>query len=384
MDDRGASLYQRVLTVNGEPAPVTGIATTGNLFDVLGVRPLIGRTFTWDETFDGKDRLLVLAYGTWKNLFGADPKIVGREVLLSGRSMTVIGVMPPDFFFPNRTAQFWAPLGIRPDVLVRARRPHYVNTIARLRPGVSLEQSRDQLTRIASDLERQYPDTNTKMGVRLEPLHDIMAAGARPTIVMLAAAVTVLFLIVCANIASLQLGRGSSRMREIAMRRALGAGQWRLVRQLLTEALVLSIAGAAIGVALAAIAPALLLGAAPSALPLFATPRIDPFVLLFAAALALIAPVIFGLAPAVSSSRADRLAERADSGSRQATRARDLLVAFEVAMSVVLVVGSTLLVRSLLELPARRSRLPARSRRQFQNHAATGEVSDRQRSDAGL
>jgi putative ABC transport system permease protein len=177
-----------------------------------------------------------------------------------------------------------------------------------------------------------------------------MAAVARPTILMLTGAVTILFIIVCANVASLQLGRGSIRMREMAMRRALGAGRWRLARQLLTEALLLSMAGVTIGVGLAAITPALLLSAAPSALPLFATPRVDLFVLLFAAGLAIIAPLIFALAPAVSASRAGQLGERAESGSRHATRARDLLVAFEVAMSVVLVVGSILLTRSLLQL----------------------------------
>ncbi|MBI3491189.1 MAG: FtsX-like permease family protein, partial [Acidobacteria bacterium] len=265
---------------------------------------------------------------------GGDPNIIGRDVLLSGRSMTVIGVMPRDFFFPNRTAQFWAPMGVQPDLFVKTRRPHFMNTVARLKGGVSLAQARDQMTRIASDLEREYPDTNTRMGVRLEPLHDIMAADARPTILMLFGAVAVLFLIVCANIASLQLGRGASRMREIAVRHALGAGRARLVRQLLTESLVLSIFGAAFGIALGAMTPALLLRAAPSALPLFATPQIDIPVLVFAAMLAIVAPIVFGLAPAMSSSRFERLAERAEAGSRHTTRARDVLVAFEVALSV--------------------------------------------------
>ena len=350
VDNRGASQMQRFLSVNGEPQPVNGIATTGNLFDVLGVRPLLGRTFTWSETFDGNDRVLVLSYGAWQSVFGGDPGIVGREVVLSGRSMTVVGVMPRDFFFPNRSAQFWASMGVKPDVFVRMRRPHWLTTVARLRPGVSLVQARDQMTAIATELERTYPDTNTKMGVRLEPLHDIMAADARPTILMLFGAVAVLFLIVCANVASLQLGRGASRMREIAVRRALGAGRTRLVRQLLTEALLLSCLGAALGIALAAATPAILLRAAPSALPLFATPRIDFPVLLFAAALAIVAPVVFGLAPALSTSSVDRLAERAESGSRRTTVARDLLVVFEVGLSVVLVVGSVLLIRSLIHL----------------------------------
>jgi len=135
VDNRGASQMQRFLSVNGEPQPVNGIATTGNLFDVLGVRPLLGRTFTWSETFDGNDRVLVLSYGAWQSVFGGDPGIVGRAVVLSGRSMTVVGVMPRDFFFPNRSAQFWASMGVKPDVFVRMRRPHWLTTVARLRPG---------------------------------------------------------------------------------------------------------------------------------------------------------------------------------------------------------------------------------------------------------
>src|SRR5438445_7059 len=154
VDNRGASQMQRFLSVNGEPQPVNGIATTGNLFDLLGVRPLLGRTFTWSETFDGNDRVLVLSYGAWQSVFGGDPGIVGREVVLSGRSMTVVGVMPRDFFFPNRSAQFWASMGVKPDVFVRTRRPHWLTTVARLRPGVSLAQARDQMTAIATELER--------------------------------------------------------------------------------------------------------------------------------------------------------------------------------------------------------------------------------------
>jgi len=350
VDDRGASNVQRFLDINGDPQPVSGIVVTGNLFDVLGVKTLIGRAFTWDETFEGRSDVIILSYGTWQSLFGGDPNAVGRTVSLSGRTMTVVGVMPREFAFPNRTAEFWTPLSTAYDAFAQTRRPHYLSVVARLRPGISIEQARDRMTQIASDLERQYPDTNTQMSVRLEPLHDIMASGARTSVLMLFAAVTVLFLIVCANIASLQLGRASSRLREIAVRRALGAGRRRLVRQLLTEALALSLIGSSLGISLALLTPPLILRAAPSALPLFATPRIDLPVLLFAVALAIVAPIVFGLAPALSSSRSEGLAERVDSGSRQTSRARDALVAVEVTLSVVLLVTSTLLIRSLIRL----------------------------------
>jgi predicted permease len=350
VDDRGASQYQAFVSRAGEAQPLKGLAVTGNLFDVLGVAPLMGRTFTFDETFEGKDRVVVLANGTWHAVFGGDPQIVGRPIVLSGRTMTVVGVMPRDFFFPNRGVQFWTPLGIKPEVFVSVRRPHWMNTVARLRPGVSLAGAREQMASIAIELERAYPATNTKMGVRLEPLHGIMAAEARPTVLILSAAVALLFLIVCANIAGLQLGRGLGRAREIAVRRALGAARDRLVRQMLTEGFVLSVAGTSLGLAIAWATPALLLRAAPSALPLFATPRIDGAVLLFAAALGLLAPVVFGLMPALMSSRTEVRRERSQSAPPLRTRVRELLVACEVGLSVVLLVGAVLLVRSLMQL----------------------------------
>ena len=350
VDDHGASERQALVSGAGETQSLKGVGVSGNVFDVLGVAPLLGRTFTFEETFEGRDQVVMLAYGTWQTIFGGDPQIVGRSIVLSGRAITVVGVMPREFVFPNRTAQFWAPLGVKPDVFVQMRRAHWMNTVARLKPGVSLAQARDQMASIAADLERAYPDTNTKMGVRVEPLHGILAADSRPTVLLLSGAVGLLFLIVCANIAGLQLGRSVGRAREFAVRRALGAARGRLVRQLLTEGLVLSIAGTALGVALAWMAPARLLGMASSALPLFATLQADRAVLLFAAALGLLAPVVFGLGPALASSRADRLSERAESASRHTARMRELLVASEVGLAVVLLVGAVLLSRSLLLL----------------------------------
>ena len=300
LDDRGASQYRAFLSGAGDTQALSGIAVMGNLFDVLGTRPLAGRTFSFDETFEGHDGVVVLTYGTWQTIFGADAAIIGRTVALNGRSTTVVGVMPPGFFFPNKSVQFWVPVGVKPDVFATMRQPHWMHTVARLRPGVSLAHAREEMTAIAADLERSYPDTNTKMGVRLEPLHAIMAADARPTVLMLGGSVALLFLIVCANVASLQLGRGVGRAREIAVRRALGAGRARLVRQLLTEGLVLSVAGTAIGVLLALAAPPVLARAAVGVLPLYATPAVDSAVLTFAAVLGLVAPVVFGLMPALT------------------------------------------------------------------------------------
>jgi len=205
---------------------------------------------------------------------------------------------------------------------------------------------------IARGLERQYPDTNTQMGVRLETLHGSLAFEPRPALLMLSGAVGVLFLIVCANLANLQLGRASVRTRELTIRRALGAGRRRLARQLLTESLVISVSGGVLGFALAVLARAALVRLAASTIPLFAEVRLDRSVVLFDVALSLIAPVVFGVIPALRSSRPEGLNERSDAVSRDARFLRGALVAAEVALSVVLVVGAVLLVRSLMRLQA--------------------------------
>ena len=338
------------LTGFGEPQALKSLGVTGNLFRVLGTPPLMGRTFTDDETFDGKARVVVLSYGAWQGLFGGDPAVIGKSIVLSGRTTTVVGVMPRDFFFPGKDIQIWVPVAYAPAVFVRNRRPHYLGVIARRRPGVSLEQAGHEMHAIASRLEQQYPDTNTKAGVRLEHFHSSLAFAPRPALLMLSGAVAVLFLIVCANLASLQLGRAAVRTREIAIRRALGAGRARLVRQLITESLVLSVVGGALGFALVAAARAVLLRFAGSVVPLFADLRLDWTVVLFDIGLSLAAPMLFGVLPALTSSRTDGLTERTANTSRDTSWARSLLVAGEVALSIVLVVGAVLLVRSLVRL----------------------------------
>jgi putative ABC transport system permease protein len=346
----GSGASELFLTGFGEPQGLKSLGVTGNLFTVLGAVPLLGRGFTDEETFEGKGRVAILTYGLWQSAFGGDPAVVGRTITLSGRAYDIVGVMPRQFFFPGRDVQIYVPVAYPPATFTNSRRPHWLGVVARLRPGVSLEQARQDMAGIARQLEQQYPDTNTQMGVRLDPLHDSFASEPRGALLMLSAAVGLLFLIVCANIANLQLGRAVSRARELAIRRALGAGRTRLLRQLFTESIVMSAAGGGLGLAIAAAAQSALTRYAASAVPLFAQVEIDRTVLLFAIALSLVAPIIFGIVPAVASSKQVAVHERSESGSRRTRTLRNVLVAGEVALSVVLVVGAVLLVRSLGQL----------------------------------
>jgi putative ABC transport system permease protein len=343
----GSGAGDLFLTGYGEPQGVKGLGVSGNLFQVLGAAPLLGRTFVEEEQWEGRSRVVILSYALWQSAFGGDPAIVGKTITLSGRGYDVVGVMPRTFFFPGRDVQLWTPFGYTPQLVTTSRRPHWLGVIARRRPHVSFEQACEDMTTIAAHLEQEYPDTNTKMGVALESLHDSYASGPRTALLMLSGAVGLLFLIVCANIANLQLGRGVSRMRELAIRRALGAGRARILRQLLTESLVLSAVGGALGLGLAALVKIALTEYAAAALPLFAVVQIDRTVLFFALGLSVVAPVIFGIVPALSTSRGGQVTERGESTTRQTRWLRNLLVTGEVALSIVLVVGAVLLLRSL-------------------------------------
>ena len=335
------------LTGFGEPQGLKSLGVSGNLFQVLGTALLLGRTFVEEEQWDGRARVAILSYGLWQSAFGGDPAIVGKTIALSGRGFDVVGVMPRTFFFPGRDVQLWVPFGYTAKRVLSSRRPHWLGVVARMRPGISLEQASGDMDAVARQLEQQYPDTNTRMGVMLQPLHDTYASGARTALLMLSGAVGLLFLIVCANIANLQLGRGVSRARELAIRRALGAGRIRILRQLLTESLMLSVAGGVLGFGLAALARLALTRFAASAIPLVAVVQIDRTVLFFALALSLAAPVIFGVVPALSTSRSEQVTERSESSSRETRWLRNLLVTDEVALSIMLVVGAVLLLRSL-------------------------------------
>jgi putative ABC transport system permease protein len=260
--------------------------------------------------------------------------------------------MPPSFFFPTRDVHLWLPLGFKPGAFVEQRRPHYLTVTARRRPGVTMEQAREEMKAIASRLEQAYPDTNTKMGVRLEDYHGSLAEAKRPAVLLLFAAVGVLFLVVCSNVANLQLGRAATRTQEFAVRQALGAGRGRLVRQVLTEGLLLSALGGVCGLALAAAAPPLLARLAPDVLPGFAELRLDAMVVFFAVALTLVAPFLFALGPALGAGDASFLRDRGQTSPAGGRRLRSVLVAAETGLSAVLVVGAALLGQSLLRLEA--------------------------------
>jgi putative ABC transport system permease protein len=338
------------LTGFGEAKRLRAANVSGNLFQVLGVQPMLGRTFREEETYEGHERVVVLSYDLWKAQFGGDPSIIGRAISLNEKNYEVVGVMPPGFFFPSRETQLWKALGLRPRLFVEHRRPHYLDVIGRLRPGVSQDQAAEQMKAITARLERMYPETNTEMGVRLDRFHDVLSRDEKLPLQILMGAVALLFVIICSNVANLQLGRASARTREFGIRQALGAAQARLTGQLLTESMVISIFGGGFGLALAAAFPYFFPKLVPGAIPDFAELRLDSHVILFAIAVTLLAPMFFGLVPALRSARTGYLQDRSSIASRGNRSFRNALVASQVALSVVLVAGSALLIETLVKL----------------------------------
>jgi predicted permease len=334
-----------------EPRRLDGAATSAEVLRMLGVRPLLGRIFNDEEDELGAPRTVILSYGLWRSEFGGRQDVLGKTVRLDEVAHVVIGVMPPAFTFPTREAQLWTPLEFSDENGDDDRGNNYLQVLARLRPGVAIEAARAEMNVIAEQLERQFPKENRDARATVHLLRDQVSAQSRLLLVGLTGASLCVLLIACTNLASLLLARVLKRRKELAMRTAMGAGRERLVRQLLTESLVLSATGGLLGVAVAIAAGPLLARLVPATLPVGEATAVDPRVLVFAAIVTVATGMGFGVVPAlrvVSDRDLSGLREGSRAGAgRRTERLRSILVASEVAASVVLLVSAGLLIRAL-------------------------------------
>ena len=342
------------LTGAGEPERLSAAVVTGNYFNALGVKPALGRTFQLEDEKPGHDQVLVLSYGLWRDRFGGDQSIVDKTVTLDGKTCEIIGVMPAGFSFPQ-TAQLWIPMNFDFSPEMKQRKGHFLRPVGRLKAGLTLAQAQADTDQIAQRLEELYPDSNTGWSLRLVPLREQIVGDIRSTLWILLGAVGFVLLIACANVANLLLARAASRQKEIAVRTALGAGRFRIIRQMITESLVLSLTGGALGALLAWWGVNVLVTLSAGALPSTAQVGVDASVLAFTLLISIIMGVMFGLAPALQTlklnvSEALKEGGRGESEGAHRNRTRSILVVLESAIAVVLLIAAGLLIRSLLEL----------------------------------
>jgi putative ABC transport system permease protein len=341
------------LTGDSEPMRVDGEAVSSALFHVLQVEPALGRAFTPDDDKPGAVRVVILGHGFWTERFGADPNIADRTIHLNDTPYSVVGVMPRGFYFPDPDDKLFVPLALTPEQIA-THDGHSLQVVGRLKPHVSIDQARADLERVATWMTEQHPSTNTAVGVTLIPLHEQVVGDVRTALLVLLGVVGFLLLMVCANIGSLLLSRASARSREFAVRRAIGAASGRLVRQLLTESTLLAVAGGALGLALAFAGVSAVRALAPSGLPRADAIELNVTVALFNFAVAVIAGLICGVAPALQSRRGDLQetlkADTRGSARPSGLRMRSLLIVGETALGVVVLVAAGLLLRSFVEL----------------------------------
>ncbi len=341
------------LTGGDQPEAVEAAVVSANFFDVLGVKAAAGRTFLPEEEQGGQNPVVILSHGLWQRHFGSNPGLLGQTVKLNGRGYNVVGIMPPGINFPDET-KLWVPLVLNPEAL-KDREYHHLNMIGRLKDGVPAEQAGAEINTIASRLAQQYPQSNAQRGMRVISLHEDLVGDIRLALIILTCSVAFILLIACANVANLLLARAVARQREIAVRLALGASRVRLLRQFLTESILIALLSGAVGLLLAQVGIDLLISLSPSNIPRLAETSIDGRVLGFTLLMSLLTGVVFGVAPALRLSKTDfneslKEGKGSGAGGSRSRRMQGWLVVAEVALSMMLLVGAGLLLKSFLRL----------------------------------